>query len=137
MTKKQLIIDYINNYIKENNLKYGDKLISEVLLAETLKVNRNTIRSAFSNLEQEGIIKRIRGSGTFVAKEDENKKYILIISTTYSTKGDIKRLYRFFCKIMVPCLRREPFVLENLSPVLSCPYTARNTGPSFRAGRRG
>ncbi|MBQ7256644.1 MAG: GntR family transcriptional regulator [Abditibacteriota bacterium] len=100
MTKKQQIIDYINNHIKENNLKYGDKLISEVLLAETLNVNRNTIRSAFTDLEQEGIIKRIRGSGTFVAKNNEKKKYILIVSTTYSTKGDTKKLYRFFCKIL-------------------------------------
>ena len=100
MTKKEHIIQYIKNYIKEKKLKYGDKLISEVLLAEELNVNRNTIRSAFSDLEKEGIIYRQRGSGTFVAQKDDKKKYILIASTTYSTKGDIRKLYRFFFKIL-------------------------------------
>ena len=100
MTKRQEVIQYIKDYIKKNNLKYGDKLISETLLAEELNLNRGTVRIAFADLEKEGIIEREHGRGTFVALKNNEKKYILIVSTAYSTKGDIKKPYRFFFKIL-------------------------------------
>lgn len=44
----------------------GDKLPSEPALAETLGVSRNSVRSALAHLDNEGIISRRHGSGTYV-----------------------------------------------------------------------
>jgi len=41
-------------------------------LAEELKVNPNTVQKAYQELEREGIIYTLRGTGSFVV-EDENK----------------------------------------------------------------
>ena len=66
MTKKQLVIDYIKNQIKEGNLKPGKRILSEEDLSLKLGVSRNTLRLAFNILEQEGLIERRHGSGTYM-----------------------------------------------------------------------
>lgn len=48
------------------NLKFGDKLPSELKLKEELSISRDTIRKAYDILEREGLIKRVQGSGIFV-----------------------------------------------------------------------
>lgn len=57
------------NAIRENitqNLKFGDKLPSELFLKDSLKISRATIRKAYDTLEREGLVKRVQGSGIFV-----------------------------------------------------------------------
>ena len=100
MTKKQLVIDYIKDQIKEGNLKPGKRILSEEDLSLKLGVSRNTLRLAFNVLEQEGFIERHHGSGTYIKKKNQDKKYILVLSASYSTKGGIRSLYRFYFKIL-------------------------------------
>ncbi len=45
---------------------HGDRLLPERELAESFKTARNTIRSALQQLEEEGLVVRRAGSGTFV-----------------------------------------------------------------------
>ncbi len=47
-------------------LRDGDQLPSVRVLAEELKVNRNTVSRAWSELESEGVIENRQGSGCFV-----------------------------------------------------------------------
>lgn len=47
-------------------LQPGQALPSELDLAGNLKIARNTVRQALSELERDGLILRIRGKGTFV-----------------------------------------------------------------------
>ncbi len=47
--------------------QYGDKLPSENELAIRFGVSRQTVRQAVGVLESEGLVRRVRGSGTFVA----------------------------------------------------------------------
>ncbi len=54
-------------------LKEGQALASEPVLAAEAKVARNTVRQALAELEREGILKRVQGSGTFVCTEQERK----------------------------------------------------------------
>lgn len=53
----------------------GDPLPSENQLSKSVGVARNTVRKAFDDLEQDGLITRVRGSGTFVSvpKNKKNK----------------------------------------------------------------
>ncbi|PMQ01382.1 MAG: GntR family transcriptional regulator [Dictyoglomus sp. NZ13-RE01] len=66
------IIDLIKKEIVKGKIKRGDKLPSVRDLAEELKVNPNTVQKAYQELEREGIIYTLRGTGSFVV-EDENK----------------------------------------------------------------
>ncbi len=58
---------YMLRYIVQNNLKSNDQLPSEAATAKELGVSRNTLREAYISLENEGIIVRRHGIGTFVA----------------------------------------------------------------------
>lgn len=59
--------EYLLNYITENQLKGQDQLPSETAFAKTLGVSRNTLREAYIELENEGVIIRRHGIGTFVS----------------------------------------------------------------------
>lgn len=62
--KKQIM-----NLIKTDTLMVGNKMPTERELSERLKVSRNTISTAYNELEQEGVLKSYQGRGTFVAEE--------------------------------------------------------------------
>ena len=62
--KKQII-----NLLKENILKVGDKMPTERELSDKLGVSRNTISTAYNELEQESILRSYQGRGTFVEGE--------------------------------------------------------------------
>lgn len=62
---KKQIMDSIRN----GSLKVGSKMPTERDLSEKLKVSRNTVSTAYKELEQEGVLKSYQGRGTFVAEE--------------------------------------------------------------------
>ncbi len=59
--------EYLLNYINQHELEHQGQLPSETAIAKTLGVSRNTLREAYIELENEGIIIRRHGIGTFVA----------------------------------------------------------------------
>ena len=59
---------------KINNGFYTDRLPSEADLMEEYATSRNTIRNALDTLYNQGIIKRIQGSGCFVRSAAWTKK---------------------------------------------------------------
>lgn len=61
------IRDYILDSIEKNEYKPLDKLPSEDKLAKNFSVSRSTIRNALLSLEQDGVIIRRQGIGTFIA----------------------------------------------------------------------
>jgi len=66
-TRLLLVKSYLLNYITQNQLKRNDQLPSEAAISKTLGVSRNTLREAYISLENEGVIVRRHGIGTFVA----------------------------------------------------------------------
>ena len=69
MNKKlyQTVIEYINKEIKSGNLTNGDVIPSESQLSKLLDVSVGTIRKAVDKLENNNILYRQHGKGTFVS----------------------------------------------------------------------
>ena len=62
--KKQIMDE-----IKKGSLKVGTKMPTERELSQRINVSRNTISTAYNDLEQEGALKSYQGKGTFVVEE--------------------------------------------------------------------
>jgi GntR family transcriptional regulator len=62
------IAERLLDKIESGSLTPGDRLPSERELSEKLGVNRLTLRRAFRVLEDQGLLVRRRGSGTYVAE---------------------------------------------------------------------
>ena len=80
------IAEWIKENIKNNTFKHGEKLISEHKLCEKFNVSRQTSRQAVSILEQEGLVERRQGSGTYVnfaTPKNKPLSYNVGIITTY------------------------------------------------------
>lgn len=58
--------EMIQQYIKENDLKAGDRLPSERSLAEMLSIGRNSLREALRTLETMNVLEVVNGKGIFV-----------------------------------------------------------------------
>ncbi len=64
----EIVVKKIKEMIRTGELLQGEKLPSEIEMAKRLNVSRATLREAFRILEDEGVINRYHGIGTFVAK---------------------------------------------------------------------
>lgn len=92
------LIDRINEYIEDNQLRENDKLPSERELAKLFCVNRITLREALSRMCKAQSLVSIQGKGTFIAP----KKFEIITQDYQSFKEccrhsayacDVKELY--------------------------------------------
>ncbi|MXQ73252.1 UTRA domain-containing protein [Clostridiaceae bacterium DONG20-135] len=63
-----VIMESVQNYISDRGLKPGEQIPSEVELMNQFQVSRATVRQAMQELENEGIIEKKHGLGTFVAE---------------------------------------------------------------------
>ena len=64
--------DYLKKMIMKGHLLGDQKIPSTRELSELLSVSRNTVLTAYADLEQEGLIYAVKGKGNFVAKVDIN-----------------------------------------------------------------
>ncbi|RVU70525.1 MULTISPECIES: GntR family transcriptional regulator [Lactobacillus] len=82
----------IHNQIKrdiENHVyRVGDRIPAERQLAVKFGVSRMTLRQAIKTLEDEGILERRLGSGTYVANQKVQEKMSGIMSFTEITKAN-------------------------------------------------
>lgn len=66
MLKYQQIAKQIFSYIQDSQLKQGDQLPSLTELVTDYQASKITIQKAIAELEKEGFIYQVQGSGTFV-----------------------------------------------------------------------
>jgi len=66
--------------IREGELKEGDRLLSETVLADELGLSRMTVNKAFTLLAQRGLITRVRGKGSFVTPRKLNQGFFRVTS---------------------------------------------------------
>lgn len=71
MKKYQQLFKQISKDIQQEHYQVGDFLPSEHELCHTHQVSRDTVRKALSLLQEEGLIKKIRGQGSKVVHEEQ------------------------------------------------------------------
>ncbi len=79
--KYKILKEYIVNLIESEKLLPNEKFFSENELAEKFSISRHTVRQAIGELENEGLLYRVKGKGTFIRSTDKNK--IIGVVTTY------------------------------------------------------
>ncbi|ROR30492.1 GntR family transcriptional regulator of arabinose operon [Mobilisporobacter senegalensis] len=80
------LVNWVKEKVEAKELKSGDKLYSENELSSMFSMSRQTVRHGISKLEQEGIVERIQGSGTYICnkfKYDNPKTLNIAVVTTY------------------------------------------------------
>jgi DNA-binding LacI/PurR family transcriptional regulator len=63
------LADVLKQHLREANEPAGSRIPTEFELAATYGVSRGTVRQALRLLEQDGLIERIPGAGTFLRRE--------------------------------------------------------------------
>lgn len=84
--KHMALYEWIWERIEDGTFGDGDKLISENTLCEKFGISRQTVRHAIGRLEQEGLVERQRGSGTYIKTGGlgvNNKTMTVGVITTY------------------------------------------------------
>lgn len=84
------IAEEITTMIREGRYKPGDLLPTEMELSKTYNVSRPTVRAAMQQLSVDGYIRRVKGSGTFVAKpklEQGSMSFIESYNQEMKSKG--------------------------------------------------
>ena len=85
------IADAIMQYIRENDLKNGDKIPSERELAQEFNTSRNSVREALRVLERDHIIEVKMGKGAFITSEKaETSFYLTLWKVNYLELLEIK-----------------------------------------------
>lgn len=67
--KHQVVADYLRIIIDQNKFSSNTKLPSEIFLTKKFSVCRETVRLSIKQLEEEGLVYSVKGSGTFYNKE--------------------------------------------------------------------
>lgn len=63
------IVDWVKERLERKELGPGERLNSENELSELFGLSRQTVRHAIGVLEEEGIVVRRQGSGTYVCDD--------------------------------------------------------------------
>lgn len=86
-TKHQMILDVLQERIVSGDFRPGDRLPSDSELVREFGVSRPTVAKAVLELERSGLVRRRRGSGTFVEQvETRSLMFGLIIPGLGSTE---------------------------------------------------
>lgn len=72
--KYQILLDWVMENAENGKMKPGSKIPSENELAEMFGISRQTVRHAIGLLEQKDVVKRVRGSGTYLEGVPDGEK---------------------------------------------------------------
>ena len=78
MVAYRQIEEAVAQAIRDRVLKEGDRLPSEISLAERLGLSRMTVNKAFTLLAQRGLITRVRGKGSYVTPRKLNQGFFRV-----------------------------------------------------------
>src|SRR3954451_7864412 len=67
LSLRHSIASGLRRRVAAGDLSPGERLPSEPELARTLGVSRSSLRAAIALLEEDGLVQRLHGSGTYVA----------------------------------------------------------------------
>ncbi len=82
------LVNWIKEKIATRELRPGEKLYSENELSRMFNLSRQTVRHAIGVLEEEGLVERVRGSGTYVGSRKGNIRKRMMNIAVISTYVD-------------------------------------------------
>lgn len=117
--KKRLfeeIIVAIEQYIKDENIKTGDRLPSENELSSIFNVSKTAVREAMSVLNANGIIETRPGSGIFL-KDTMGESIVLKVTQNLMGQNELQEILEFRRGIEIEAagfaaIRRTPAQLQ-------------------------
>lgn len=131
IAKYKEICLWVKSRLESGELKPGDKVESEYKLCRQFQVSRQTVRHAIAVLEEEGIVNRYRGSGTYISDSDhvlpkKEKTMQIAVMTTfvqeYIFSSIIRELesqfsdaeYSLQISVTNNSVEKERFILNNI-----------------------
>ncbi|WP_066646752.1 GntR family transcriptional regulator [Christensenella timonensis] len=81
------IMMIIKRNIASKNILPGDKLPTEEEFCNVFGVSRSTVRAAIGELEEEGMVTRVRGKGTFISKTKLKRKMEQVYSFSHQMEA--------------------------------------------------
>ncbi|MBQ7258259.1 MAG: GntR family transcriptional regulator [Abditibacteriota bacterium] len=111
MDKKELVIEYIENKIRDGIWKPEDRIDPETKLAKDLSLSRGTVHEALSILCDKNILTKQQGSGTYVKDISSliNKKYILIVSAERYVVDLVGGIYRLTIEYVKELINKQGY----------------------------
>jgi GntR family transcriptional regulator len=85
------ISDWLREQIEEGSLKKNEKLPSENELSDTFEVSRVTVRRALQTLENEQLIYRCQGLGSFVSDHRTHQSFAQLKDLTKNWPDPVYR----------------------------------------------
>lgn len=128
-TKKTQIYNLLKERIVGGFYLPGSQLPKEIDFAVELGVSRATLRPALDLLELEGLVKRMKGFGTFVRQEPEVKSRIMVLFSP-EVPERISNPYIY----ILPCLQQEA-VRMNVMLDLCDTQSLQDSDPDQAASR--
>ncbi len=77
LTEEQRVVNDLILFLKNNNLKIGDRLPSERSFSEQLNTSRTTLRNAFKILQSKGVLQVKAGSGYYLRTQGKYDSILL------------------------------------------------------------
>lgn len=105
--KYQEIIDVLNDELSRGKLHQGDKFYSESDICSRFNVSSTTAVKVLNVLQQQNKVTRIKGKGTFVAKE--NHKSVVFLTDLNMSNGKSEDV-----KVLSVEKQNDPHVLAKL-----------------------
>jgi DNA-binding transcriptional MocR family regulator len=112
------VVRHVNQTFACGDIGPGGRLPSERTVATDLGVSRNTVTAAFNELEQRGLIRRIRGKGAFRCSMEGT-------GASFSWSGKISKNAHLLDEPILDMLARSgvsglPYPLSAGTPALAC-----------------
>ena len=114
------VADILRREIAEGVFRDGDKLTTEEELRFRFRVSRQTVRQAIAQLEDDGLVDRRRGSGTYVRHGPRRRQGLLRVGVLTSYMTDYispmilspERIRRFLM-VLTSCLQKSHSRMKN------------------------
>lgn len=103
VSKYMELVKWVREQIVLEKLLLGQKLCTEQKLSEMFQVSRQTVRHAIKVLEEEGIVYRIQGSGTYIKNVNitsKNKQFPILFITSYENTSNFLSIKQGMEKIL-------------------------------------
>lgn len=87
------VLQQIRGSIARGGIALGEKIPSVRELAQTLKINPNTVMRAYQELERDGLTETRRGQGTFITSNNEVVQNIRNNLALEATKEFLEKMH--------------------------------------------